>query len=74
MQVIWVRSLVGEDPLEKEMPTHSSILAWRIHEQRCLVGYTPWGNKELNMTECECTYASLILNHVFIICMFIWNF
>ena len=30
MQETWVRSLVGEDPLEKEMATHSSILAWRI--------------------------------------------
>ena len=26
----WVRSLGLEDPLEKEMATHSSILAWRI--------------------------------------------
>ena len=26
----WVRSLVQEDPLEKGMATHSSILAWRI--------------------------------------------
>ena len=26
----WVRSLGQEDPLEKEMATHSSILAWRI--------------------------------------------
>ena len=26
----WVRSLGWEDPLEKEMATHSSILAWRI--------------------------------------------
>ena len=25
-----VRSLAGEDPLEKEMATHSSILAWRV--------------------------------------------
>ena len=30
MQEIWVRSLGWEDPLEKEMATHSSILAWRI--------------------------------------------
>ena len=30
MQENQVRSLVGEDPLEKEMATHSSILAWRI--------------------------------------------
>ena len=30
MQETWVRSLSREDPLEKEMATHSSILAWRI--------------------------------------------
>ena len=30
LQEMWVRSLGQEDPLEKEMETHSSILAWRI--------------------------------------------
>ena len=30
MQETWVQSLGQEDPLEKEMVTHSSILAWRI--------------------------------------------
>ena len=30
MQETWVQSLGQEDPLEKEMTTHSSILAWRI--------------------------------------------
>ena len=30
MQETWVRSLGQEDPLEKEMTTHSSIVAWRI--------------------------------------------
>ena len=30
MQELWVQSLGQEDPLEKEMATHSSILAWRI--------------------------------------------
>ena len=30
MWEIWVRSLGGEDPLEKEMATHSSTLAWKI--------------------------------------------
>ena len=29
MQETWVRSLGGEDPLEKEMATHSSNLAWK---------------------------------------------
>ena len=30
MQETWVQSLGQEDPLEKEMATHSGILAWRI--------------------------------------------
>ena len=30
MQETWVRSLDREDPLEKGMATHSSILTWRI--------------------------------------------
>ena len=30
MQEMWVRSLDWEDSLEKEMATHSSILAWKI--------------------------------------------
>ena len=33
------------------MATHSGILAWRIHEQRSLAGYSPWGQKESAMTE-----------------------
>ena len=32
-----------EDPLEKEIATHSSILAWKSHGQRRLVGYSPRG-------------------------------
>ena len=35
MQETWVQSLGREDPLEKEMATHSSILAWK----------TPWKEK-----------------------------
>ena len=38
----WVWSLGWEDPLEKEMATHSSILAGESHGQRSLVGYSPW--------------------------------
>ena len=48
---IWVKFLGQEDTLEKEMATHSSILTWRIPWQRSLVGYSPWGRKELDMTE-----------------------
>ena len=36
-----VRSLSWEDPLEKEMATHSSILAWKFHRQTRLVGHSP---------------------------------
>ena len=36
-----VRSLGREDLLEKEMATHSSVLAWEIHGQRSLAGYSP---------------------------------
>ena len=39
----WVRSLCPEDPLEKEMATHSSILAWRVPWS--------WDRKELDTTE-----------------------
>ena len=47
MQETQVWSLGGEDPLEKEMATHSSILAWEIpgtEEPGRL--YSLWGHKE----------------------------
>ena len=40
-----------EDPLEKEMATHSSILAGESHGQRSLVGYSSQGLKESDTTE-----------------------
>ena len=46
-----VQSLVWEDPLEKGMATHSSVLAWRIPWTESLVGHSPWGCKESDMTE-----------------------
>ena len=51
MQETWVHSMGLEDPLEKKMTTHSSIVAWRIPWQRCLAGYSPWDQKELDTTE-----------------------
>ena len=51
MQEKQIRSLGQEDPLEKEMATHSRILAWEIHGQRSLAGYNPQGCKELDITE-----------------------
>ena len=51
MQETPVWSLGREDPLEKGMATHSSILAGEFHGQRSLVGYSLWGHKEPDMTE-----------------------
>ena len=39
-----------EDPLEKDVATHCSILPRESHGQRSLAGYSPWGCKELDMT------------------------
>ena len=47
----WVQSLGWENPLEKGMATHFSILPGESHGQRSLVGYCPWGHKESDMTE-----------------------
>ena len=40
-----------EDHLENGLAPHSSILAGESHGQRRLAGYSPWGRKELDMTE-----------------------
>ena len=45
-----VPSLGWEDPLEKEMATHSSILAGKSHGQRSLVGYSPCSHRESDTT------------------------
>ena len=48
----WVRSLGWEDPLEKAMATHSSILAWKIPWTEEPGGLcSPWGCKEPDTTE-----------------------
>ena len=46
----WVRSLGQEDPLEKEIATHYSKPG-KSYRQRNMVGYSPWGRKESDMTE-----------------------
>ena len=50
VQETWVQSLGQEDPLEKEMATHAVLLPGKFHGQRSLVGYSPLGHKELDMT------------------------
>jgi len=52
MQETRIQFLGQEDPLEKEMATHSSILAWKESPgQRSLAGFSPKGPKESDMTE-----------------------
>ena len=46
MWEIWVGTLGWEDPLEKGMATHSSILTGESHGQ-----YSPWGLKESDTTQ-----------------------
>ena len=51
MQETWVWSLSWEDPLEEGMQPTPVFLSGESHGQRSLVGYSPWGHKELDMTE-----------------------
>ena len=46
-----VQFLGQEDPLEKGMATHSSILAWEIPWTEEPSWYSPWGYKQSDMTE-----------------------
>ena len=46
-----VQSPGWEDPLEKEMATHSSTLAWRIPWTEEPGGLHPWGHRESDTTE-----------------------
>ena len=49
MQETWVRSLGWEDPLEKEMATHSTILAWRVPWTEESGGLLSMGSQESDM-------------------------
>jgi len=54
LPAVWetqVQSLGWEDPLEKGMATHCSILAWRIPWTEEPGGYSPWGRRESDMTK-----------------------
>ena len=51
MQEMWVQSLDQEDPLEEEIATHSSILAWRIPWTEEPGRLQSMGHKESDTTE-----------------------
>ena len=63
MWEIRVRSLGQEDPLEKGMATHSSILAWRITQTEEPGGHSPRDRKESDMTE-RLTHMHLSIENI----------
>ena len=50
MQEMWVRSLSQKVPLEKEMATHSSVLAWKL----------PWTEEPSGLQSMECKEPDMI--------------
>ena len=51
IQKTWVRSLGWGDPWRTAWQPTPVFLPGKSHRQRSLVGYSPWGHKELDMTE-----------------------
>ena len=81
MQENWVRSLGREDPLEKEMATHSSILAWRISWTEEPGGLQSMGSQRVRHISHEqpCLKTTglyediLLLSKLFHFCYFIFS-
>ena len=51
LELLSPRMRSSENPIEEGMATHYGILAWRIPWTEEPKGYSPWGLKELDMTE-----------------------
>ena len=63
LPILWktrVGSLDWEECLEKEMATHSSILAWKIHGWRSVVGYSPWVTESWTLSDFTFTLHFLV--------------
>ena len=70
MQETWVWSLGREDPLEKEMATHSSILAWRIPWMEEPGGLQSMGSQRVGHDWATSLHFSTSLQ-IFMCCIFI---
>ena len=69
-----VQSPGREDPLEKEMTTIPVPLPKKFHGWRSLVGYSPWGHKESDMTErLRFTFGSMQYGLYLTFCIFIFR-
>ena len=65
-----VQFLGREDPLEKGMAAHSSILAWRTRGQRGLAGCGPWGCKSRKRLTQLNTYETYVcIMYVYYMCI-----
>ena len=69
MQETQIQSLGQEDPLEKGMAAHCSILAWRIPWTEEPGGLQPMGRKELDTTEQLTLSLFFFLSHILAIYM-----
>ena len=68
MQETWVQSLGRENSLEDFIATHSRTFTWKLHGQRSLAGYSPWGCKQedINWSDwvCKDTCISKLLSTI----------
>ena len=64
-----------EDPLEEEMQPTPVFLPEKSHGQRSLVGYSPWGHKDSDMTEHTHTCSSIShkFEVFFFFCHIVWH-
>ena len=70
MHEIRVQSLDQEDPLEKGMAIHSSILAGEFHGQRSVVGYKSMGSQRVGRGHKESDMAeSHTYTHILFLCL-----
>ena len=60
MQETRARSLDQEDPRRRKWQPTPVFLPGKSHGQRSLVGYSPWGHKELDMTE-QLTHTQILM-------------
>ena len=78
MQETLLQFLSQEDPLEKGLDTHSSILAWRIPMDKGGWWASAWGYKESDTTEQLSTCGSIVdeadLSVNFLMCYFLYYF
>ena len=69
MRETQVRSWVGKIPWRKKWQSTAVLLPGKSHGQRSLVGYSPWGSKESDMTE-----RLQFLSAGFFVCLFVYWF